>query len=219
MAVNSSFNSDQWLKNMNDLLEQFNNLKKGNEKLRYFCVKKIFDFCIADTRWINDSRLIRIKNMSYLKLDEFLRTHNHQYVKYFNKVKIQLQCAEQGIDYTKTNTYIGENYDEFERLYEDEEFERLYEDEEFERIYGENDEEFKDEEFERIYGENDEEFKDEETEDNEFKDDEFKDEETEDNEFERLYGDNVEYPKKNDLSTLSQYSISIANISPIVCRL
>ena len=205
MVVNSSFNIKQWLNIMDDLLKQFNNLKKENEKLRYFYVKKIFDFCIADTRWINDSRLIPFKNMSYLKLDEFLRTHNHQYVKYFNKVKIQLQCAEQGIDYTKTNTYIGEN---------DEEFERIYGDEEFERIYGENDEEFKDEETEDNELKDDElkddEFKDEETEDNEFKDDEFKDEETE---------DNVEYPKKFDLNTLSQNSISIANISPIVCRL
>ena len=211
MAVNSSFNINQWIKTVADLLEQVKNLKKGDKKLRYSGVKKIFDFCTEDTRWINEPRVLRCKDAIYIKLDELMQTnkHDHQYVKYFNEVKMQLQCAEQGIVYTKTNIYIGENDDEFERLYEDEEFERLYGENEFERIYGENDEEFKDEEFERLYGENDE-----ETEDNEFEDNEF-----EDNEFERLYGDNVEYPKKIDLSTLSQQSISISSIYPIVCRL
>jgi hypothetical protein len=217
--------------------------------MNYVEVKKIFDFCVEDTRWINDTRLIPCKNSLYLKLEELMVTHkhNHQYVKCFNEIKIQLQCAEKGIVYMKTNPYIESNDDEFEKLYGDDkikesnEFEKLYEgDDEFEKLYGNN--EIKEaNEFEKLY-EGDDEFEklyeeDEIKEANEFEklyegDDDEKLYEGDDDEKlyegdddEKLYEEdeikeaNIKYTKKIDLSALCQYSISIASICPIVCRL
>ncbi len=169
MTIHPKFNSDQWIKNMKQLVPIY---KPGySTYINYYEVKKIFDFCVEDTRWINDPRLIPCKNSLYLKLEELMVTHkhNHQYVKCFNEIKIQLQCAEKGIVYMKTNPNIEAN-DEFEKLYgnnkikEAIEFEKLYEEDEIKEA-------------------------------------------------------NINYTKKIDLSTLGQYSISIASICPIVCRL
>jgi len=243
MTNYSSFNSNTWLKNCSEIFKQLYKQKS----ITLIDVKKILDVFIHDTRWIHELRLVKCKYAIYIKLDELIQKHKNKkkYVKYFNEVKLQLECAEKRLVYIKTHTYIEEfeEFEEFERFYgesetkEFEEFERFYgesETKEFETLYGDSKNveyttlknkecETKSEtkEFETLYGDN------ENVEYTTLKNKECETK-SETKEFETLYEENVEYTtlknkeceiKEINLSILTQPCISIANICPIVCRL
>ena len=239
-SFNSNHDSNQWLKNLSNIFQQFD--KKRS--ISYGDVKKILNVFIEDTRWIHEPRLVRCKYALYLKLDDLIQKHKNknQYIKYFNKVKLQLQCAEKGLVYIKTVSFEeSKSETEFERLYRDSveesksetEFERLYGDSvkeskfetEFERLDGDS---VKESKFERLDGDSVEESKFE-TEFERLDGDSVEESKFETKEFERLDGYSLEeskfetkefeYTKKIDLSILSQDFSSIVNIYPIVCRL
>ena len=221
MTIYLSFNSNQWLKNLSNIFQQFD--KKRS--MSYGDVKKIFNVFIDDTRWIHEPRLVRCKYALYLKLDDLIQKHKNknQYIKYFNKVKLQLQCAEKGLVYIKTVSFEeSKSETEFERLYGDSVKESKFETE-FERLYGDS---VKESKFERLDSVKESKF---ETEFERLDGDSVEESKFETKEFERLDGYSLEeskfetkefeYTKKIDLSRLSQDFSSIVNIYPIVCRL
>jgi len=110
MTNYSSFNSTTWLKNFSEMFKQHSEQKS----ISFSDVQKILNVCIDDTRWIHKPRLVRCKHAIYLKLDELIQKHKNKknYVKYFNEVKLKLQCAEKGLVYIKKNTCIGKSVDE-----------------------------------------------------------------------------------------------------------
>ena len=80
MTIYLSFNSNQWLKNLSNIFQQFNEKRS----MSYGDVKKIFNVFIDDTRWIHEPRLVRCKYALYLKLDDLIQKHKNKNV---NKIE------------------------------------------------------------------------------------------------------------------------------------